>query len=103
MWIGALIAIPALPFALGLSIQQQFSPLATHVWKDRVWDHVGPEISQCIAREVVGNGDFIIQAARADDPQPAGTSAIPYVLGIDRTDIESQNLGPDFDTRGLQN
>ena len=73
--------------------------------KDRVWDHVGPEISQCIAREVVGNGDCIIQAAqaRADDPLPADTSAIPYVLGNDRTDIESQNLGPDFDTRGLQN
>ena len=65
-WIGAVLAVLALPLTLtlGILIQQQFASLPvpdpTIGWKDRVWDRVGQDIARCMTREAAGAGDCVI-------------------------------------------
>ena len=81
-WSRATIAILALPLALGIIIQQQFSPFAmpdpTLGWKDRVWDRTGTDIAQCMTLEITDGGECVIEAT-----WQAKTYSIPDTLPLD--------------------
>ena len=111
-WAAGLATLIVMPMvlALGILIQQQFTPLAmpdpTRGWKDRVWDRFGSEISMCISREITDNAECVLRATNPADAvtiDDGAASHIPYAITPRDPTTVNQTPMHDFDSLSPQN
>ena len=107
--LATLIVMPMV-LALGILIQQQFTPLAvpdpTRGWKDRVWDRFGPEISMCMSRAITDPAGCVLRVTNSPDAvtlDDGTASHIPYVITPRDPTTVNQTPMHDFDAISPQN